>query len=61
MQDVIAEKFTALRQMQLIHRDKEAKIKSGQIKEEEAESYRAEETRALQKHSTELMETYKIK
>ena len=61
MQDVIAEKFTALRRMQLIHRDKEAKIKSGQIKREEAHLFRAAELRALQKHSTELMQTYKIK
>lgn len=36
MQEVIAEKFTALRKMQLIHRDKEAKIKSGKIKKEDS-------------------------
>lgn len=47
--------------MQLIHRDKEAKIKSGQLKKEDAHSFRAKELRALQKRSTELMQTYKIK
>jgi hypothetical protein len=61
MQEVMAEKFTALRQMQLINRDKEARIKSGKIKREEAHLFRASELRALRKRSTELMQAYKIK
>lgn len=47
--------------MQLICRDREAKIKRGEIKEEVAHLYRENELRSLQKQSTDLMQTYKIK